>query len=181
MKSPFSGEEGNGSAPAFAPFGVWTGGDPSARGGRDWCLSPPFPHLVVLHANPVSPRVTLGPNAPGWRFLTGAEGQIDGVLERWELEAVNYPRTQVPGRQAREEVWASVRGLRDPKLTTRSTCILVALSLGESRPVDTPRRAPQQVLNLPRALLGVLRPGGGPREVRAGWGDLPGQVGRVSE
>lgn len=92
-----------------------------------------------------------------------------GVLERWELEAVNYPRTQVPGRQAREEegFGPPVRGLGDPKLTTRSTCILVAFPGGKQTSRHTaPRLSKFSTCQEP--CWGCSALGGGPREVRAG-------------
>ena len=79
------------------------------------------PHLRVLHANPVSPRVTLGPNAPG---------KSHPALSRWGRRADRWgcwgtgsskqwinPGPRFPGRQAREEegFGPPVRGLGDPK------------------------------------------------------------------
>ncbi|XP_070327935.1 uncharacterized protein [Odocoileus virginianus] len=141
--SRFSGEEGNGSAPTFAPFGVWTGGAPSARGGPDRCLSPPFSptswfctRIQSLHGSPGGQTRRA---IPIRRFLAGAEGQIDGGA--WALGARSSELSPDPGSLVAR------RGRRGLGLQSavseipRSTCSLVAFPGGKQTLVDTPRRA----------------------------------------
>ena len=176
MKSPFSGEEGNGSAPTFAPFGVWTGGAPSARGGPDRCLSPPFSptawfctQIQSLHGSPWGQTRRASPIR---RFLAGAEGQIDGgagALGARSSELSPDPGSPVARRGRRRGLGLQSAVWEIP----RSPCSLVAFPGGRQTGRHTAPRLSR--FSTCREPCGGATPrgGGGLREVGVGVQGAP--------
>lgn len=103
---------------SFAPFEVWTGGAPSARGSLDWALSPPSSpnswvstRISSLHG---SCRSHTSRASSILRFLARADVGA-GVLGA--PRALNYPQTQVPPTPGAGGggLWASSPGARRPQ------------------------------------------------------------------
>lgn len=167
---------------SFAPFEVWTGGAPSARGSLDWALSPPSSpnswvstRISSLHG---SRRSHTSRASSILRFLARAD------VGAWVLgtpRALNYPQTQVPPTPCAGGggLWASSPGARRPPSRPQEALAdalrVSQFSLGESRSWWPHRAAPDQALNLPRDLPGMFSPRGRRRRSRRAEGGVRGR------